>query len=162
MWLVSIERSFQGLSVAVETMRIDEELTEIWPNEVCDTSQVQSAGSALYFMIIMDGFSSYWMVVFLKTKSAEITLKIIKGFHAEAEYQTGKRLKRVWLDMGREWYNNAWENYWAEQDLDFEFTTPYAVMPLENFLRKCSMGYTLYPWISLYESTLEISYKPQT
>ena len=35
-WLVSIERSFQGLSVAVETVRILEELVEIWPNEVCD------------------------------------------------------------------------------------------------------------------------------
>ena len=36
------------------------------------------------------------------------------------------------------------------------------VTPLENFLWKCSMGYTLYPWISLLESTLETSYKPQT
>jgi len=32
-----IERSFQGLSVAIKTVRIDEELMEIWPNEVCDT-----------------------------------------------------------------------------------------------------------------------------
>ena len=37
-----------------------------------------------------------------------------------------------------------------------------AVMPLENFLRKYNMGYILYPWISLLESTLETSYKPQT
>jgi len=36
------------------------------------------------------------------------------------------------------------------------------VTPLENFLRKCSMGYNLYPWISLLEFTLETSYKPQT
>jgi len=28
--------SFQELSVAIETVRIDEELMEIWPNEVCD------------------------------------------------------------------------------------------------------------------------------
>jgi len=33
---------------------------------------------------------------------------------------------------------------------------------LENFLQKCSMGYNLYPWISLLEFTLETSYKPQT
>jgi len=38
----------------------------------------------------------------------------------------------------------------------------YVVTPLENFLRKCSMGYALYPWISLLEFTLETSYKPQT
>ena len=74
----------------------------------------------------MDGFSSYWTVTFLKTKSAEITLKIFKSFHAEAKCQTRKRLKQVQLDMGRVWYNSVWENYQAEQDLDFEFTIPYA------------------------------------
>jgi len=36
-----IERFFQGLSVAIETVRIDGELMEIWPNEVCDTSAVR-------------------------------------------------------------------------------------------------------------------------
>jgi len=36
------------------------------------------------------------------------------------------------------------------------------VTSLENFLWKCNMGYILYPWISLLESTLETSYKPQT
>jgi len=37
-----------------------------------------------------------------------------------------------------------------------------SVMLLENFLQKCSMGYTLYLWILLLEPTLETSYKPQT
>ena len=36
MLLALIKRSFQGLSVAIETMRIIEELMEIWLNEVCD------------------------------------------------------------------------------------------------------------------------------
>ena len=40
MWLVSIERSFQGLFVAIETMRIVKELMEIWPNKVCDRQHV--------------------------------------------------------------------------------------------------------------------------
>jgi len=31
-----IERSFQGLFVAIKTVRIVEELMDIWPNEVCD------------------------------------------------------------------------------------------------------------------------------
>ena len=38
----------------------------------------------------------------------------------------------------------------------------HIVTLLENFLWKYSMGYTLYPWISLLEPTLETSYKPQT
>jgi len=35
-----MERSFQGLSIAIETIRIIKELMEIWPNEVCDTTAI--------------------------------------------------------------------------------------------------------------------------
>jgi len=28
--------------------------------------------------------------------------------------------------MRKKWYNTVWEQYYVEQDLDFEFTTPYA------------------------------------
>jgi len=31
--------SFQGLSIAIETMKIIKELMEIWPNEVCNTEE---------------------------------------------------------------------------------------------------------------------------
>jgi len=34
-----IERSFQGLLGTIETMRIIEELMEIWLNEVCDREE---------------------------------------------------------------------------------------------------------------------------
>jgi len=30
--------SFQKLSIAVKTVRINEELMEIWPNEVCNNN----------------------------------------------------------------------------------------------------------------------------
>jgi len=114
-----IKRSFQGLSVAIETVRIIEELMEIWPNEVCDSlvdslntygdlkmqgqckdyiyskhsacpysknhfrekdvleriyidiwgpTQTQSAGGAQYFMLMIDGFSSFRTVAFLSSK----------------------------------------------------------------------------------------------
>jgi len=58
-------------------------MTDIW-----GPSQVQSASGTLYFMIIMDSFLSYRTVAFLKSKSAEITLKVFKGFQAEIEQQT--------------------------------------------------------------------------
>jgi len=56
---------------------------------------------------------------------------------------------------------NALKVEYGEKDLvciihRFSFTS--VVTPLENFLWKCNMGYTLYPWISLLESTLETSY----
>ena len=41
-WLVSIERSFQGLSRAVETVEIVEELVKVGLNEVCDIISIVS------------------------------------------------------------------------------------------------------------------------
>jgi len=36
-WLISIQRSFKGLSRAIETVEIIKELVEIGLNEVCNT-----------------------------------------------------------------------------------------------------------------------------
>jgi len=89
-------------------------------------AQVQSAGGAHYFMAITDDFSSYRTVAFLASKSAEATSKVFKAYHKEAEHQTRRKLKRIRLDMGREWFNNTWEQYRNDEGLIFEFTTPYA------------------------------------
>lgn len=52
-------------------------------------------------------------------------LRILQTFQAEAEWQTGKQLKRMRLDMDREWFNNTWETYQSKQGLEFEFTALY-------------------------------------
>jgi len=76
-------------------------------------------------MAITNGFSSYQTVAFLASKLAKATLKVFKAYHKEAEYQTGRKLKRIRLDMGREWFNNTWEQCHNDERLIFEFTTPY-------------------------------------
>jgi len=59
-----IERSFQGLSIAIETVRIVEELVEIWPNEVCDNLASQSWETSLemrgreYLFLMVTAFST--------------------------------------------------------------------------------------------------------
>ena len=73
----------------------------------------------------MDKYSFYHTIVFLKTKSADITLNVFKTYHNEVEWQTSKKLKHVRLDIGREWYNKAWEEYKKQYELIFEFITPY-------------------------------------
>ena len=89
-------------------------------------AQVQSAGGAHYFMAITDGFSLYQTVTFLALKLAETTLKVFKAYYKEAKCQTGRKLKRIRLDMDREWFNNTWEQYRNNEGLIFEFTAPYA------------------------------------
>jgi len=94
--------------------------------DIWGPAQTQSAGGSWYFMIMLDGFSSYRTVTFLSSKSADTTLKVFKLYQTEAECQTGKKMKQVRLDMGREWYNTTWEQYRKDQGLDFQFTMPYA------------------------------------
>jgi len=70
--------------------------------DIWGPSPTLSAGRCTYFMVIMDGFSWYRTVAFLKSKSADVILNVFKTFQAEAERQTGKKLKSVHLDIGRE------------------------------------------------------------
>jgi len=42
-----IERSFQGLFVAIKTVRIVKELVEIWLNEVCDRKNLKNTKEAI-------------------------------------------------------------------------------------------------------------------
>jgi len=86
---------------------------------------IQSAGGTFYFMLLMDGHLSYRTVAFLTSKSADTTLNVFKAYHTETERQTGKKLKHLRLDMGKEWHNKAWEQYRKDHGLVFEFTTPY-------------------------------------
>jgi len=70
---------------------------------------------------------------------------------------------RSWVELLRNrgvWQQNG-EQPWP-QLICYALIYCCIVTLLENFLQKCSMGYTLYPWISLLEPTLETSYKPQT
>jgi len=60
---------------------------------------------------MIDGFSLFRTVAFLSSKSVDVTLKVFKTYQIEAECQTGKKIKRVQLDMGQKWYNQAWEQY---------------------------------------------------
>jgi len=53
-------------------------------------------------MTLINDFSSYWTMVFLSEKSADIILKVFKAYYIEAERQTGQKLKKVWLDISRE------------------------------------------------------------
>ena len=53
-------------------------------------------------MLMIDSFSLFRTVTFLFSKSADVTLKIFKTYQIETKPQTGKKIKRVWLDMGWE------------------------------------------------------------
>jgi len=77
-------------------------------------------------MLIIDGATLYRTVYFLSSKSTDAILGAFKDFHCQAERQTERKLKRVRIDMGREWANASWNQYAKEAGIVLDFTTPYA------------------------------------
>jgi hypothetical protein len=106
---------------SVESDPLDCIYIDIW-----GPASVESAGRAKYFMLLINGATSYRTVYFLPAKSADNTLKVFREFHQQAERQTRMRLKRVSLDMGREWLNSQWDDYAKQHGIILDFTTPYA------------------------------------
>ena len=58
-----------------------------------------------YFMLIMDSISSFWYIEFLKEKSIEMTLKVLKNFMTEIEKLIEQKLMRMRVNYGQEWDN---------------------------------------------------------
>jgi hypothetical protein len=108
-------------TVTRETSVLECVYVDIW-----GPANVQSAGGAKYFMLCMDGASLFRKVFFIASKTAEVTLQIFREFHVESERQTGKKLKRVRLDMGREWCNSLWNRYAKDNGIILDFAMPYA------------------------------------
>ena len=66
---------------------------------ICKLASVQSTNSTVYFVILIDRFSLYYTVVFLSTKLAKITLKVLQVYYIEVEHQIEKKLYYMWLDI---------------------------------------------------------------
>lgn len=109
-----------------EKGKVETEVLERIHVDIWGPAPVQSVGGSRYLMVVVDGASSFRTVFPLSDKSADTTLARLRDFQTQSELQTGKKLKRIRLDMGREWHNNLWETYAREKGIILEFTTPYA------------------------------------
>ena len=99
MWLVSIERPFQGLSGAIETVGIVQELIEIWPNEVCDTNQGLFKPTVMFFGIYNNPVT-FQMIIntifsLLITKNLILVYMDDILIHAPTKKQLHKTMKEV-------------------------------------------------------------------
>lgn len=105
--------------------------------DIWGPAPVEFAGGARYFMLLIDGVTSYQRVYFLSSKSTASMLNVFREYHIKAERQTGKILKHVWSDMGREWHNESWDLYMKMHGIILDFTTPYAHQ--QNGKAECSL-----------------------
>ncbi|KAG5719221.1 hypothetical protein E4T56_gene13428 [Termitomyces sp. T112] len=72
------------------------------------------------------GGSSHMSVYFLTRKDSSTTLTALSAYHVESEQQTGRKLKEVRVDAGREWVNEMWTMYLGEHGIILQVTTLYA------------------------------------
>lgn len=86
---------------------------------------VKSNGGAKYTLIMTDSASKFRKKYFLSEKSGDMTLEAVKHYQAEAERQTGKKLKCLQMDMGREFLNGTVEGWCRENGIWIKTLAPY-------------------------------------
>jgi len=77
-------------STATETDPLECVYIDIW-----GPASTLSAGGSKYFMLIVDGATSYRTIYFLSSKFADAMLGAFKDFYCQAERQTERKLKCV-------------------------------------------------------------------
>lgn len=90
-------------------------------SDLCGPMQTASLGGSRYFLLFIDDYSRMSWIYFLKNKSE--TFEHFQKFKAFAENQTGKRLKVLRSDRGREYKSTKFRRH-------HEFATPY--IPEQN------------------------------
>jgi hypothetical protein len=109
-----------------EEVTPEEEVLERVHIDLWGPASVKSIGGASYLMVLVDGGSAMKFGYPLSHKTGDLTLQVFTEFHVAAERITGKRLLRVRIDGGREWWNERWDEYFRRHGITRDLTAPYA------------------------------------
>jgi transposase InsO family protein len=82
-----------------------------------------SIGGKKYGFIILDDYSQYTWVVFMKDKSK--VYEILKKFATRAQNEFDVKIRRVRSDNGTEFKNTNIEEYLDEEGIGHELSIPY-------------------------------------
>lgn len=104
------------------------ELLQIIHSDVCGPVNKNSIGGSRFFVTFIDDYSRYVTVYFLKSKDE--VFKAFKDYKAEVEKQTGKKIKCLRTDNGREYLNKDFDNFLREHGIKRQLTIPYT--PQQN------------------------------
>lgn len=106
------------------------EILEVIHSDLCGPMETTSLGGSKYFMTLIDDFSRKVFVYFLEGKDQ--AKDTIQEFKALVETQTGKRIKSIRTDNGREFVNRGLQRYLRESGIRHQLTVPYS--PEQNGL----------------------------
>jgi len=83
------------------SMTCEKKILSLIHSDICGPINVESVGGARYFLTFIDDYSRYMEVVMLHNKSD--ALQVFKNYKCKVENLTGKRIKKLHTDNGKEY-----------------------------------------------------------
>lgn len=99
------------------------DLLEIIHSDLCGPMEEPSFSGSRYMLLFIDDYSRKTHVYFLKNKSE--TLDKFREYKAEVEKQTGKSIKCLRSDNGKEFCNQAFDKILKSAGIKHQKTVPY-------------------------------------
>lgn len=104
------------------------EVLEIVHSEVVGPFRTESTGGAKYFVTFVDDCTRWCQVYFIKRKCG--VFEAFRLYQQLVERQTGKKIKCLQSDNGREYCNTEFDKYLADQGITRRLSIPYT--PQQN------------------------------
>lgn len=104
------------------------DILELIHTDLCGPMEKESLGGAKYFMTFIDDFSRYLFIYILHNKSQ--ALDTFKDFKRLLEKQTGKKIKKLRSDNGKEYVNHNMKNFLKHEGIEHQLTVRYT--PQQN------------------------------
>lgn len=99
------------------------EIIQLVHIDICEPMHVQSLSGLKYFAMFIDDKTRYCEIAFLKNES-DIFKKFVE-FKARVEKQTGKKIKNVRSDNGREYLSNKFKELFKREGIVHQLTADY-------------------------------------
>lgn len=104
------------------------DLLELIHTNVCGPMRTPSHTNNRYFNLFIDDFSRMTWVYFLKAKSK--VFGIFKKFKALVEKQSGKQIKVLRSDRGKEYTSHEFDKFYEDEGIERQLTVAYT--PQQN------------------------------
>lgn len=104
------------------------DVLELVHTDICGPMKTVSQGGSRYFITFIDDYSRFVVTRFLRQKSD--AFEAFKDFMVEAEKQTGRKLKCLRSDNGREYINAKFESFFKQHGIRHQTTVSYT--PQQN------------------------------
>ena len=99
------------------------ELLELVHTDVCGPMRAETWNGARYFILFVDDFSRMTFIYFLKHKSE--AYDVMTNFKTFVENQTGKRIKNIRSDRGKEFVNQRFDGFLEKFGIRHQLSVAY-------------------------------------